>query len=414
MNIVDAFFRTPGWQAALSLLVERRQELREADAREAAIRRIARFSSSPGASQVLHYYSKILNELGAGYIRTPIVLGATPKITDDHLVRIAGIVDADTARKFVSEHSKIARYIITEQIIFGDTFWRLLFAPAMLRGITTGDRKSVTAIVIKSRAGLRRVCKVICLADGGFSVTAPYHQARAGTLLRAPWNRSNVGHFDVPFSAVKPFSASDRVKLSYHPDGFVQFSGEKNSKIISGRDKLTREPRGLGLVTNALNTPVQSGPSVGCGVWGLQDFSAWTYRTNESALLFDDDDFYCEPRDPERHATCRDGFHISFFVFPRAILEDAIGPLHTEDEIFMPLPMNIHHRETPFPIKLVCISAETALGVIAMSLEYSFDTLSGFELSAPSDGRSSMMAIYPPLPLPAPGRSLDYLPQLPS
>src|SRR4051794_2401310 len=89
----------------------------------------------------------------------------------------------------------------------------------------------------------------------------------------------------------RTFKAKDLgVKLSYHADGFVQFSGENRQRIRSGIENGV--PKGLGLITNPLVRPVQSGPSVGCMVCGYDDFTPWKRRADEAAILFDAHDFY--------------------------------------------------------------------------------------------------------------------------
>lgn len=58
------------------------------------------------------------------------------------------------------------------------------------------------------------------------------------------------------------------LKLSHHPDGFVQFSG---TGITSGRDD-SGQPKGVGLVSWPLSDPVQ-GPSFGLVIFGIQHYA---------------------------------------------------------------------------------------------------------------------------------------------
>lgn len=88
------------------------------------------------------------------------------------------------------------------------------------------------------------------------------------------------------------------MKLSYHTDGFAQFSGESAGRITSGIDPTTGEPKGLGLFTNPLTAPIRSGPSVGVTVWGMEEFEEAKER--DHPLIFEADDFYhrrCTPED---------------------------------------------------------------------------------------------------------------------
>jgi hypothetical protein len=54
----------------------------------------------------------------------------------------------------------------------------------------------------------------------------------------------------VPADELVSFTVEDRAKLSYHTDGFVQFSSENPGRIISGRDPSTGEPKGPGGLAN--------------------------------------------------------------------------------------------------------------------------------------------------------------------
>jgi hypothetical protein len=74
-----------------------------------------------------------------------------------------------------------------------------------------------------------------------------------------------------------------RLKLSHHPDGFTQFSGEG---IISGRDEYGR-PKGIGIMSFALAQPPRTGPSFACAVLGLEDFASGD-RGRADAVNFDD------------------------------------------------------------------------------------------------------------------------------
>ena len=107
----------------------------------------------------------------------------------------------------------------------------------------------------------------------GFQVLMPYHCARSGVVTTVPVDYNMPGGImcSVSHSECISFTAEDRVKLSYHGDGFAQFSGEVGGKIISGRDPITKEPKGVGLMTYPLI--LQLGPAQAgvCkrGVWRI-------------------------------------------------------------------------------------------------------------------------------------------------
>ena len=92
------------------------------------------------------------------------------------------------------------------------------------------------------------------------------------------------------------YTAEDRVKLSHHWDGFVQFSGESPGKIISGRNALTGAPKGLGLMSAPIRRPIVTGPTSGLLVWGLDDYAE--HRPTARDIVFNQDEIYyrnCTP-----------------------------------------------------------------------------------------------------------------------
>ena len=126
-----------------------------------------------------------------------------------------------------------------------------------------------TTIAVQGEDGvIRKITKVIPYSDGGFAVHVPYHKAQIGWLLKMPVDYKILGTTTIPVSECAEYSAGDRVKLSYHPSGFVQFSGEGPGKITSGLDPSTGEAKGLGIKTNPLSSPIMTGPTFGITAWG--------------------------------------------------------------------------------------------------------------------------------------------------
>jgi hypothetical protein len=169
-----------------------------------------------------------------------------------------------------------------------------------------------TTLVIKPSAdgSPRKVTKIISYRDGGFGLLAPYHAAKQGFVTKTMVDYSKTQH-QVQLETTERFAASDRVKLSYHPDGFVQFSGENTGRIVSGRDAVTGEPKGLGFMTNPLSSPVLTGPSFGISCWGLDDFQVQKGKPHGDLITFDEDDFVYEHCDESTWGS----YGISFFVF---------------------------------------------------------------------------------------------------
>lgn len=145
-------------------------------------------------------------------------------------------------------------------------------------------------IAIRSADGaLRKITKIIGLNGGGFSLLMPYHRARSGVVCKMPVGPGGLAT-KVAWSNMVAFTAEDKVKLSYHTDGFAQFSGEAQGKIISGIDAKTGMPKGVGLFTNPLTAPISSGGSVAVTLWGLEDFE--TTKKTKRTVVFSEDDFY--------------------------------------------------------------------------------------------------------------------------
>jgi hypothetical protein len=170
-------------------------------------------------------------------------------------------------------------------------------------------------IAIRPSAGHppRKITKIIGLNGGGFSVLVPYHKAKSGFLCKLPVDpKTDLGPGErwVPYAECVGFTAGDRVKLSYHTDGFAQFSAEDPGKIISGRDPATGEPKGLGLFTRPLTSPIRTGPSVGVTIFGIDDFEPVTGR--DDPLIFEPSDFYYRGTTSEE----ADARVLSIYAFP--------------------------------------------------------------------------------------------------
>lgn len=158
---------------------------------------------------------------------------------------------------------------------------------------------AATTIAIKEPEGtIRKITKIVPYKEGGFAVLVPYHTARKGYLAKHRVDyRENDLH--IRRTEITEYSADDRVKLSFHKDGFVQFSGEKAGKIVSGRDPESGEPKGLGiLLEHPLFNPITSGPTFNIIAWGLSEFEAIQGTSPVNTLVFSEEDFYyrrCTP-----------------------------------------------------------------------------------------------------------------------
>jgi len=267
-------------------------------------------------------------------------------------------------------------------------------------------------VIQEDRKRARRVTKVLTYPDGGFAVFAPYHSSRSGYLLMYDANYMPRLQWVGPGATVKEYTAQDRVKLSYHGDGFVQFSGA-GSSIVSGRDE-AGNPRGMGLLSQPLTSPITSGPSVGLTLWGLDGFEEHLRRkSGEEVIHFGEADFVGGQYSPPGwNAYC-----LEFFVLPNVpseALRSQGGHFRAALQFF-----NFEVPGTIFVLHLLPLQAyNNMLGVLARRVCQHFAAASGFSLAGPSrilsrDGSSPqarfISAVYPnPTQRDAP--SISYVP----
>lgn len=104
------------------------------------------------------------------------------------------------------------------------------------------------SIIVDGLDGRRKVAKIWFGSDGSYYVSSPYHNQSRALLTRFTINYARQEQ-EVSFSEViDSASVEDErhaLKLSHHPDGFLQFSG---SGVLSGRGE-DGTPLGVGLVT---------------------------------------------------------------------------------------------------------------------------------------------------------------------
>jgi hypothetical protein len=79
-----------------------------------------------------------------------------------------------------------------------------------------------TTVCIRHDGVIRKITKVVPYSDGGFALLVPYHAARRGLLTKIPVDYAR-GEMLVDQADKVEYTADDRVKLSYHPDGLCSF-----------------------------------------------------------------------------------------------------------------------------------------------------------------------------------------------
>lgn len=248
---------------------------------------------------------------------------------------------------------------------------------------------SGTTIAIEDQGTLRKITKIVPYSGGGFAVLAPYHSARQGHLLKPTVDYSK-SDMEIAFEDAIQYSAEDRVKLSLHPDGFVQFSGENPGKIVSGRDPNTGEPKGLGVVSHPLNTPINTGPTFACVVWGVSEFEPLGDRRRDT-VIFTEEDYYYRGCTPDTW----NGYVIEAFVLE----ERYWGAVrHREGKLALNAMPMFEAVGAVFEFRVVPLPGQPLLlGLMVSRLETAFDVPSGFTLNGPSDLKTTQVlhAVYP-------------------
>jgi len=246
---------------------------------------------------------------------------------------------------------------------------------------------------------LRKITKIVPYKqDRGFAAMVPYHTAKQGLLLKHSLRYDHpIGR--VPLQTAIPFTATDRVKLSIHLDGFVQFSGEDTKRILSGRDPETGEPKGIGLVFDHSIDDIRSGPLFGITIWGTDHF-AHQKKPNGSCLEFCSDDVYSD-----RPLLCcgeQVAYVLEFFIFPNSILryERRSGP--RGDFVRLLLPRSDTLLIYRHDLRIIDLPGQDHfLGCLVSRISVTERSPSGYQMSGPSfapagsDDFVTIRAFYP-------------------
>jgi hypothetical protein len=125
---------------------------------------------------------------------------------------------------------------------------------------------------VKTDSYVYKICRVWFGKDGSYYVTAPYHQARkAQVSIRTVYYERPVqkfAHGEGLQDAALFDDDEHRLKLSHHPDGFLQFSGKG---VTSGLND-DGSPKGVGIRSFRLDSPPKSGPTFSCAIYGIDQF----------------------------------------------------------------------------------------------------------------------------------------------
>ena len=128
----------------------------------------------------------------------------------------------------------------------------------------------------------RKVAKLFFTGDGSYGITAPYHEAKKVVVFKAEvdYNKNTqiIGYKDtIELSALD----DERLKLSHHTSGFVQYSG---NGVKSGLDE-NGQPKGVGLFSSRLEN-IGSGPAFTLTVQGIEKLET-TDKNSKHDVRFD-------------------------------------------------------------------------------------------------------------------------------
>ncbi len=190
--------------------------------------------------------------------------------------------------------------------------------------------------------------KIIFGGDGSYFVTAPYHPHDKATVAVLTVNYAE-DEIEVALEDAVELAVLDdedrRLKLSHHPDGFLQFSGEG---VRSGRNP-DGSPKGIGLVSWPLFRPAL-GPSF---VLSFSDpsRSGRPSKGGGSTLVLPHDDI-------EHMSVGQAGLHIVGYYFPATWREFVfrghdggwwIHLIHPRAQAVKPLRVVLASKTSDFP-----------------------------------------------------------------
>lgn len=240
---------------------------------------------------------------------------------------------------------------------------------------------------------LKRVIKIIPLRDGGFSILVPKHKAKKGYLAKHKIALNEKR--GILESHKNEYSAENKVKISFHRDGFFQFSSESKGTILSGKNKLG-EPQGLGLfMKKPLYDFIKTGPTFGVSVWGLSHFENAKNKSNNKNIIFNEEDYYLWPPSEKPWNT----YSIEGFLFPCTSYWGKCEWVKNQ-KIIRFSKINYMSHFPKFKLKSFRFANYTFFfGILVRRVFQNFGNRqeSGFMLQSPRDlSDNQLMAYYPP------------------
>jgi hypothetical protein len=152
------------------------------------------------------------------------------------------------------------------------------------RSGTIGDKKQVGLannylITLQRQNAIYKLCRIFFGSEGSYYVTSPYHRIKEAFLFKATVNyaKDNVW---LPVSEMLDIAHlednAERLKLSHHPDGLLQFSGNGALSGVTPEGDI----KGVGVISWPLDRPVK-GPAFALVTFGVQQFDTQARLTAE-------------------------------------------------------------------------------------------------------------------------------------
>lgn len=241
--------------------------------------------------------------------------------------------------------------------------------------------------------------KIVPYRSGGFGVILPkLTTAHTGRLEKNIVKYKDYGtRIKIKRDEDQQYSASDIVKFSYHPDGFVQFSSATNNRITSGRND-DGSPKGLGLISWPLDNPISTGASMSISFHGLSGFAATKKEKIDRCYTFE-----TQIAQPHPKAKLKDddtpAYAMAIYILPKTLKGEIVnvnGRQYAYMSMHQMLPDHSSFRRLRELVRIITMPEQSySLGISWFNIPGRFSGESGYIFQGPTDGKRGLVASYP-------------------
>ncbi|RPI70125.1 MAG: hypothetical protein EHM47_12685 [Ignavibacteriales bacterium] len=144
-------------------------------------------------------------------------------------------------------------------------------------------KSNKATLILKKSDKQFKLFKIIFHSDGSYFITAPYHTGNSAFLFKVNFDfRKHIQ--TIPLNeTLEKMELDDEeqaLKISHHPDGFLQFSGKY---IKSGRNA-DGSPKGIGIQSWTHDNPAK-GPSWGISIKNINFLKEANKITRENLIV---------------------------------------------------------------------------------------------------------------------------------